>query len=84
MKNIRPEIKFKTSGGLFDAFDNAVKGGLNITDEEYDFICENATDEELDDLLIDQSSTFSEKRSCLKVRNKYLELFAASSIKDRS
>jgi hypothetical protein len=42
MKNLRPEIKIKSSGGLPDLFDNSIKQLFNITDEEYDFICENA------------------------------------------
>jgi hypothetical protein len=80
MKNLRPEIKIKSSGGLEVLFDNSVKQLFNITDEEYDFICENASDEEINTFLgalgdLKTEPTFTEKRKSLEVRNKYLELF---------
>ena len=80
MKKLRPEVKLKGSGGLTDAFDDVVKGMFNITDEEYDFICENATDEDLDMFLealggLETESTFTQKRKGLEIRNKYLEKF---------
>ena len=80
MKILRPEVKIKGCGGLIDAFDDAIKGLFNITDDEYDFICENATDEELDIFLsgfggLDSKPTFTEKRKGLEIRNKYLEQF---------
>lgn len=80
MKKLRPEIKFKGFGGLTDAFDDAIKGSFNITDKEYDFICENATDEDLDLFLngfggLDSAPTFTDKRKALEVRNKYLNLY---------
>ncbi len=80
MKKLRPEIKFKGFGGLIDVFDDAIKGSFNITDEEYDFICENATDEDLDLFLngfggLDSEPTFTDKRKALEVRKKYLTLF---------
>lgn len=80
MKILRPEVKIKGSGGLTDVFDDAIKGLFNITDDEYDFICENATDEELDVFLrgfggLDSEPTFTEKRKALEMRNKYLDKF---------
>lgn len=80
MKNTRPEIKFKGQGGMVDVFDDFIKGAFNITDEEYDFICENASDEELDEFLgglgsFETLATFSEKKKSLEVRNKYLGLY---------
>jgi hypothetical protein len=80
MKILRPEIKIKSSGGLTDVFDNAIKGLFNITDDEYDFICENASDEELDVFLsglggLDSEPTFTEKKKALEMRNKYLDKF---------
>jgi hypothetical protein len=57
-----------------------IKQLFNITDNEYDFICENASDEELDVFLsgfggLDDEPTFTEKRKALEMRNKYLEKF---------
>jgi hypothetical protein len=80
MKNLRPEVKIKGSGGLHDIFDNAIKGLFNITDEEYDFICENASDEEINTFLaafggLETEPTFTEKRKGLEIRNKYLEQY---------
>ena len=79
MKPLNPEIKLKSSGGIFDLMDNVVKSGFNITDEQYDFICEEATDEELDkfsSILFDnKGATFAEKRQALMIRNKYINLF---------
>ena len=80
MKNLRPEIKIKGSGGIPDLIDNVVKTAFNITDEEYNFICEHATDEELDVFLtglgnLITAPTFTEKRAALVLRNKYMNLF---------
>lgn len=79
MKTLNPEIKLKSSGGIFDLMDNVVKGVFKITDEQYDFICEESTDEELDkfsSILFDNKRvTFAEKRQALQVKNKYINLF---------
>jgi hypothetical protein len=80
MKNLRDEIEFKGSGGITDLFDDMVKGMFNITDDEYDFIASEATDEDLNTFLsglgsLETPSTFTERRKSLEVRNKYLELF---------
>jgi hypothetical protein len=80
MENTRPEIKFKGQGGITDVFDDFIKGAFNVTDEEYDFICVNATNKELDEFLgglgsFETLATFSEKKKSLDVRNKYLSLY---------
>lgn len=80
MKNVREEIEFKGSGGITDLFDDMIKQLFNITDDEYDFIASEATDEELNIFLsalgsLDTPSTFTERRKSLEVRNKYLMLF---------
>ena len=80
MKVLKDGVILKPSGGMTDVFDNVVKQLFNITDDEYDFICENATDEDLDTFLtamggLETDPTFTEKRKGLEVRNKYLEKF---------
>jgi len=79
MKPLNPEIKFAGSGGILDLMDNVVKAGFNITDDQFDFICEEATDEELDaltEVLFDDSmATFSQRRKAIEIRNKYVNLF---------
>lgn len=54
-----------------DIFDNHVKSAYNLTDQEYDYICENATDEELD-VLVTSTPTFAIRRKMIEIRNKYL------------
>lgn len=51
-------------GGLFDAFDDAVKSSARMTDNEYDKYCEIATDEQLD-LLLNEKLSFANKRNLL-------------------
>jgi hypothetical protein len=78
MKKVREEIEFKGSGGLFDVFDDYVKGLYNITDEEYDFIAERMSDEEISIFIspIDvETVSFSQKRMALQLRNRYLKQF---------
>ena len=81
MKSLNPEIKLANSGGVFDLMDNVMKVGFNITDAQYDFICEEATDEDLDKLaevlFNNNKATFTERREALIVRNKYVELFSS-------
>tara|TARA_R110000782_G_scaffold177708_1_gene268656 strand:- start:124 stop:372 length:249 start_codon:yes stop_codon:yes gene_type:complete len=67
----RTDIEFKGCGGLTDAFDDAVKGTWRINDDEYDYICQTATDNELDSLMFD-CVTFSDKRHSLTVINKFV------------
>ena len=83
MKKLRSGVKLKSSGGLLDLFDNAFKASFNITDAEYDFISETASEDDLDSLLavFDQKPTFSELRKALQVRNRYLKDFRARNEK---
>jgi hypothetical protein len=79
MKILRPEVEacLVNDGGLQDLFDNVIKVLFNITDAEYDFIIESATDDELNIFLsalggIETGSTFSERRLAIELRNKIL------------
>ena len=74
MKKIRKEIEVKDSGGIFDLVDNVIKLAYNITDDEYDFICERATEEEIGVLIMD-NVTFSDRRKAIEIRNKYLKIY---------
>lgn len=58
----------KGRGGLNDIFDDSIKGSYRITDDEYDFICEHATDEILN-LVIKDNLTFTQKRKLLVYLN---------------
>jgi hypothetical protein len=80
MKKVREEVKPNGGHSLYDLFDDMIKQMFNITDEEYDFIAEHATDEDLSTFLealgtLDTESTFTQRRKSLEVRNKYLEMY---------
>lgn len=81
MKVLRPEaeacLKTHKAGkhGITDLIDDMIIAGFNITDDEFDFICERASDEELNQFTIGENASFAEKRKALEVRNKYLKLF---------
>lgn len=82
MKVLRPEVqaclKSHLSGqhGVFDLMDDLFLSLYNITDEEFDFMLQNATDEE-EQIIVEaiDSESFSVKRKSLEIRNKYLKLF---------
>jgi hypothetical protein len=85
MKNIREEVEFKGSGGLGDLIDDMIKQSYNITDEEYDYIAGESSNEDLDIFLnglggLDTPSTFGDKRRALEVRDKYLKMFRDSNV----
>jgi hypothetical protein len=82
MKILRPEVEagIVSGGGIHDMFDNVIKVLFNITDDEYDFIAENAKDDELDVFLaalgnMEKGSSFAERRKALELRNEKLTLF---------
>lgn len=79
MKNLRPEVKecIKGYAGLADSLDDIIVKAFNITSSEYNYICKNATDIELDKFVLSlggftSKSTFSEKREALSIKNKYI------------
>jgi hypothetical protein len=77
VKVLKDGVILKPSGGMTDVFDNVVKQLFNITDDEYDFIAGESTDEELDiimDALGGSKAPFSLRRQALEIRNKYLKL----------
>ncbi len=86
MKILRKEVEecMRGCGGLNDAFDDVVRATFNITDDEYNKICEKASDEELDLFAsamgsMESKPTFGEIRKGFLVRNKYVPYFNAKS-----
>jgi hypothetical protein len=82
MKNLRPEVQesLRGCGGLYDIFDDLIKTFYNITDDEYDYIADNASDDELHIFLsalggLEKPSTFTERRKGLIMRNHYIEKY---------
>ena len=64
-------IGIKNSGGISALFDNYFKTNMRITDKEYDYICEIATDEEME-VLAQERLSFSEKRRLLVFLKKHV------------
>lgn len=66
-----------------DLFDHSFMTAFKLNDDQYDFICENATDEELDLLCgpgnNDDSYTFSQKKEIVQIIKKYKQLHASNS-----
>ena len=81
MKQLRPEVSacIKGHGGLHTAIDDVIISAYNITDGEYDTICEMTSDEELgvflDPLFNASAASFASMREGLKIRNKYVEYY---------
>lgn len=69
------DLGVKTKGHLNDIFDNAIKQTFRINDDEYDFIAEFASDEDLEWLLKESYPTFGEKRKLIDILDNYLAQF---------
>mgnify|MGYP000088070722 FL=1 len=82
MKVLREEVQacLKSSlpgeHGMFDLMDDLFLSAYNITDDEFDFMLEHATEEE-EGIIAEaiDSPSFTVKRKSLEIRNKYLKLF---------
>lgn len=81
MKVLRPEVEACLKSGrpgmhgITDLLDDMIVSQFNITDDEFDFICEHATDEELEVFTLMEGAPFSERRKALEIRHKYVNLF---------
>lgn len=82
MKKLRPEVISSIedcSLDLYGMMDQFLLHTFNITEDELQFIHDNATNQELETFVNglgkwEQKPTFSEIRNLLEVRNKYLLL----------
>jgi|LakMenE01Jun11ns_1017448.scaffolds.fasta_scaffold9950900_5 hypothetical protein len=81
MKVLRPEVQaclksvLPGKHGITDLMDDMMISSFNITDDEFDFICENAEESELNAIVLPDGASFSKRRKAIEIRNKYLELF---------
>ena len=87
MKILRPEVeeclKSHRPGmhGVTDLLDDVFLAFYNVTDDEFDYILEQATDNEIDLLTNSlgsrdgESAPFSVRRKALELRNFYLRKF---------
>jgi len=62
---------FKGRGGINDVIDDFMKGLWRINDDEYDYIAEFATDDELQ-ILLPELKSFNDKRKAINVVNKLI------------
>ena len=81
-KILREEVlnDVPASGGITDLMDGLFYSFYNITSDEFDDICINASDEEINALVtamggIENKPTISEIRKGIEVRNKYVDYF---------
>jgi hypothetical protein len=70
----RQDIIFKSSGGMLDDFDNAIKAIYRINDAEYDYMAEKMSDSELD-LFSKDEFNYSEKRKILVLLETYMKKY---------
>lgn len=69
------QLDILNKGGLLDLLDNEIKQLYRINDQEYDAICADITDEDMDILFNfdgEEEITFSGARKILNTLNKYV------------
>lgn len=66
-------------GNIVDLYSQSMMQALRMREEEYDFMSEEASDEELTMVVkgVDKGSTFSDKKLCVAVVRKYVALYDA-------
>jgi hypothetical protein len=69
---LESDIGYKSSGGIFDLFDNGIKSIYRINDDEFDHLCGVMTDDELN-LFVNENPTFAEKRKMIELLNKHIQ-----------
>lgn len=81
MKVLRPEVQACLKSGrpgkhgITDLMDDMMLSSFNITDDEYDFICEFAEESELNAIVLPDDASFADRRKAIQIRNKYIDLF---------
>lgn len=65
------DMGIKSKGGMFDLIDNHIKTLYRINDDEYDYLCEIMSDEEMD-IFVTETPTFSDKRKMIQLLNKHI------------
>ncbi len=73
----RTDINYKGCGGITDALDDMIKQLWRINDDEYDYLCENLTDEELC-TIIPEFKNISQIKEAINITNKYLSNYESN------
>lgn len=68
----RTDVKYQLTGPITDLIDNAFKSLWRINDEELDYICNNATDDELSDITLSENATISDIKKGIETVNRLL------------
>ncbi len=73
----RTDINYKGCGGITDALDDMIKQLWRINDDEYDYLCDNLTDEELC-TIIPEFKNISQIKDAINITNKYLSNYESN------
>ena len=73
----RTDINYKGCGGINDALDDMIKQLWRINDDEYDYLCENLTDEELCTIL-PEFKNISQIKDAINITNRYLSNYESN------
>ena len=73
----RTDINYKGCGGINDALDDMIKQLWRINDDEYDYLCENLTDDELC-TIIPEFKSISQIKDAINITNKYLSNYESN------
>lgn len=68
------DLGIKSSGGMLDLFDNAIKETFRINDDEFDYIAERLSEDEMD-IVFKEDQSFNEKRQCILIVEKYITAY---------
>lgn len=66
-------LGLKNSGNILDLFDNDFKQSFYLTDEEYNLLMEQCSEEELEILAFVRKVTYSDMKKALTIIDKYIE-----------
>jgi hypothetical protein len=66
------DMGIKSKGGLLDLVDNQIKVVYRINDDEFDYLCEVMSDDELD-IFVTDKPTIADKRKMIELLNKHIK-----------
>lgn len=68
----RDDIEYHKYNTIPDLVHDQMKSIFRTSDDEYDFLCKYATEEEMNVLALEENVTFATKRKVISIINKYL------------
>jgi hypothetical protein len=66
------DMGIKSKGGVLDLIDNQIKVIYRINDDEFDYLCEVMSDDELD-IFVTDKPTIADKRKMIELLNKHIK-----------